>query len=149
MFAFSLIPKDKILNLDEVRRAVDSGVDGIMLGSHGGRQMDWAVSALDILPDARAIVGDRIALHMSGGIRRGTDILKALALGADVVLTGRATLYGLCAGGADGVDRALDILKDEMMNGLGQLGVPSLDTLDSSVLVNCDRRPMAVPHPTG
>ncbi len=92
--------------------ALDCGVDGVMLGSHGGRQADWAVSALDILPRAREIVGDRIALYMSGGIRRGSDILKACALGADAVLAGRATLYGLCAHGEDGVrkrDRAAPV----------------------------------------
>ncbi len=132
-----------ILNLEDVARAVDSGVDGIILGSHGGRQMDWAVSALDILPRARAIVGDRIELYISGGIRRGTDILKALALGADAVLTGRATLYGLCAGGADGVARALAILKSETMNELGQLGVRSLDDLDASVLIRRDQLPLS------
>jgi (S)-mandelate dehydrogenase len=118
-----------ILNLDDLRRALDAGVDGVMMGSHGGRQMDWAVSALDLLPEARAIVGKRIALYMSGGIRRGTDVLKALALGADAVMTGRATLYGLCAGGADGVARALEILKNETFDDLGQAGVPSLDAL--------------------
>lgn len=131
-----------VLNLDDVRHAVDSGVDGIMLGSHGGRQMDWAVSALDILPEARAIAGDRIALYVSGGIRHGTDILKALALGADAVMTGRATLYGLCAGGAAGVHRALELLHDQAMNELGQLGVPSLQALDRSVMRRMHGMPM-------
>jgi (S)-mandelate dehydrogenase len=131
-----------ILHGDDLRRAVDAGVDGVMLGSHGGRQMDWAVSALDILPEARRIVGDRIALHVSGGVRRGTDVLKALALGADAVLTGRATLYGLCAGGAEGVARALAILRDETMNALGQLGVASLDALGPAVLVRSSALPL-------
>jgi (S)-mandelate dehydrogenase len=67
-----------MLNLDDLRRAIDAGVDGVMLGSHGGRQMDWAISALDILGEAREIIGDKIALYMSGGIRRGTDVLKAM-----------------------------------------------------------------------
>jgi len=131
-----------VLNLDDVRCAVDCGVDGIMLGSHGGRQMDWAVSALDILSEAREIVGDGTALYMSGGIRHGTDMLKALALGADAVLTGRETLYGLCAGGADGVYRALELLHDQAMNELGQLGVRSLDALDRSLMRHMHGRPM-------
>jgi (S)-mandelate dehydrogenase len=131
-----------ILNLADVQLAVDSGVDGIILGSHGGRQMDWAVSALDILPRAREIVGDKKALYMSGGIRHGTDVLKALALGADAVLTGRATLYGLCAAGADGVYKALDTLKSQAMNELGQLGVRSLDALSPDVMVRTHGDPM-------
>lgn len=138
-----------ILNLEDVRRALDTGVDGIVLGSHGGRQMDWAGSALDILQDAREIVGDKLALYMSGGVRRGTDMLKALALGADVVLAGRAVLYGLCAGGADGVERALAILKEETSNDLGLLGVPRLDALDSDLLIRSRSLPMANHHPAG
>jgi (S)-mandelate dehydrogenase len=138
-----------VLNPDDVRRAMDAGVDGVMLGSHGGRQMDWAVSALDIIEEAREIVGDRAALYMSGGIRRGTDILKALALGADAVLTGRATLYGLCAGGADGVAHAIDILKSETLNALGQLGVATLDTLDKSILRQLRNLPMPAHQPAG
>lgn len=132
-----------ILNLEDVEKALDSGVDGIMLGSHGGRQSDWAVSALDLLPRAREIVGDRIALYMSGGIRHGSDILKAVALGADAVLTGRATLYGLCAYGAAGVARALAILKGEMENELGNLGVPDLDRLSPEVMIRADALPLA------
>jgi (S)-mandelate dehydrogenase len=138
-----------ILNFQDLRLAIDAGVDGVMLGSHGGRQMDWAISALDLLEEAREIVGDRIALYVSGGVRRGTDILKALALGADAVLTGRATLYGLCAGGADGVARALAILRNETMNELGQLGVPSLDALNRDVLLRRGSLPAPAHHPAG
>lgn len=130
-----------VLHPDDVRRACDSGVDGIMLGTHGGRQLDWAVSALDVLPAARGIVGRRVLLFMSGGIRRGTDILKALALGADAVLAGRAPLYGLCAGGADGAARALEILRSEMMNALGQIGVASIDELGPELLVRAKDLP--------
>ncbi len=131
-----------LLNLHDVRKAVDSGVDGIMLGSHGGRQADWTVASLDILPEARKIVGDRKWLYISGGIRRGTDILKACALGADAVLTGRATLYGLCAYGAKGVHKAIELLKAEMMNEIGQYGVQGLKALTPDLLVRSDKLPL-------
>lgn len=123
-----------LLHPDDIRRARDAGADAVALGTHGGRQEDWSVVALDVLPQAREIVRDDMALLMSGGIRRGTDILKALALGADAVLTGRATLYGLCAYGADGVAHALEILRGEACDALGQIGVPSLDALGPEAL---------------
>lgn len=88
-------------NLDDVRRSIDAGVVGIVLGSHGGRQLDWTVSAPDLLPAAREIVGYRMALYLTGGVRRGTDLLKALALGADAAPAGRAPLYGVAAAARD------------------------------------------------
>ena len=118
-----------ILQLDDVRRALDAGVDGIVLGSHGGRQLDWTVSGLDLLPAAREIVRDRMALMVSGGVRRGTDLLKAVALGADAAMCGRAPLYGVCAAGAEGAQRALDILRQEAFDALGLLGANSLAEL--------------------
>ncbi|HEY7662060.1 MAG TPA: alpha-hydroxy acid oxidase [Xanthobacteraceae bacterium] len=123
-----------ILNPDDVRRALDSGVDGIVLSSHGGRQLDWTIAPLDLLPVARDIVGDRMALYMAGGVRRGTDMLKALALGADAVWVGRAPLYGLAAAGAAGAARALDILKTEALDGMGLLGVSRIDELGPDLL---------------
>jgi (S)-mandelate dehydrogenase len=131
-----------VLNLKDVELACDAGVDGIMLGSHGGRQADWSVAPLDILSRAREIVGESKWLYLSGGIRRGSDILKAKALGADVVMTGRATLYGLCAYGADGVHRAIETLKRELLNELGQYGVPGLAALRSDLLVRTDDLPL-------
>jgi (S)-mandelate dehydrogenase len=118
-----------LLHLDDVRRAVDAGVDGVVLSTHGGRQLDWTVSGLDLLPEARRIVGDRISLYVSGGLRRGTDLLKAVALGADAVLAGRAVLYGVCAAGAEGAERALEIVHQEAYNALGLLGAPSIEAL--------------------
>lgn len=127
-----------ILNPEDVRRAADSGVDGIVLGSHGGRQLDWTVSALDLLPVARDIVDDRMALYMTGGIRRGTDMLKALALGASAVWVGRAPLYGLSAAGAAGATRALEILKNEALDGMGLLGVSRVGQLGPHLLARSD-----------
>jgi (S)-mandelate dehydrogenase len=125
-----------ILNPEDVRRAVDSGVDAIVVSNHGGRQLDWTIAPLDLIPVARDIVGDRIALYVTGGIRRGTDMLKALALGADAVWAGRAPLYGLCAGGAAGVFRALDILKSEAFDDMGLLGVSHVDELGPHLLTH-------------
>ncbi len=123
-----------LLHPDDVRRALDAGVDGIVLSTHGGRQLDWTVTALDVLPEARAIVGQRVALYVSGGLRRGTELLKALALGADAVLAGRAVLYGLCAGGAAGAQRALQILHKEALDAMGLLGVSSARELGPGCL---------------
>ncbi|HEY8048686.1 MAG TPA: alpha-hydroxy acid oxidase, partial [Ramlibacter sp.] len=134
-----------LLREDDVRRALDAGVDGIVLGTHGGRQLDWCVSALDVLPGVREIVPDRIALYVTGGVRRGTDLLKALSLGADAVLAGRAPLYGLCAGGEAGVKRALDLLAQEAVNALGLLGASGLGQLGPQFLRRLDARSRGEP----
>ena len=123
----------------DVEKAVDAGADGVILGTHGGRQEDWSVAALDVLPEAVRIARGRLAVMLSGGIRRGTDMLKALALGADAVVCGRAILYGLCAGGSAGVSRALDILHEEAIDDMGQLGVPSRADLTPELLVSISR----------
>jgi (S)-mandelate dehydrogenase len=130
-----------ILNLEDVRRSVDAGVDGIVLGTHGGRQLDSTLCALDLLPAARELAGGRIAVFTSGGLRRGTDLLKALALGADGVMAGRAPLYGVCAGGAAGVDRALDILHAEAFNALGLLGARGIEELGPGFLAHVPCHP--------
>jgi (S)-mandelate dehydrogenase len=114
-----------LLNVDDVRRARDAGVDGVVLSSHGGRQLDSAIAPLELLPEAREIAADRMAVYVSGGLRRGTDLLKAVALGADAVWAGRAVLYGVCAAGAAGARRALEILHTEAHDALGLLGATS------------------------
>ncbi len=124
-----------ILNLEDVRLALDSGVDGIVVSAHGGRQLDWTIAPLDLLPAARELIGDRMQLYVAGGIRRGTDMLKAMALGADAVLAGRAPLYGLCAFGERGAKHALDILKHEAEDALGLLGANSPKSLSRELLV--------------
>src|SRR5579872_519592 len=118
-----------ILDVEDVARAAQIGVDAVVLSNHGGRQLDWAVSPLDILPAAREAVAHRMTIMVDGGIRRGTDIIKALALGADAVMVGRATLYGVAAAGRAGAKRALDILHDELDRDLGLLGAPSVREL--------------------
>jgi len=123
-----------ILNVGDVHRAIDAGVDGVVLGTHAGRQLDWSVAALDLLPEARAAAEGRIAVHISGGLRRGTDLLKSLALGAEAVWVGHAPLYGVAAAGAAGVTRALQILMKEADDAMGLLGVASLGELTPELL---------------
>ena len=111
-----------VLNAADAERAAALGADGIVVSNHGGRQLDYCVAAIEVLAEIKAAVGTRLAVLVDGGFRRGTDVVKALALGAEAVLLGRATLYGLIAGGAAGVDRALTILTTEIDRVLGQLG---------------------------
>ena len=118
-----------LLCVEDARRAADMGADGIVLSNHGGRQLDSCVSGVELLPAVSAEVGDRLTILVDGGFCRGLDVLKALALGADGVMIGRAALYGLAAGGQPGVARALGILRAEMERGMTLLGCRSLDEL--------------------
>ena len=102
-----------IVRADDAVRAVELGAEGIWVSNHGGRQLDGAIASVDALPDVVAAVGGRTAIIVDGGVRRGTDILKALALGADAVAIGRPQLWGLAADGANGVRRVLEMLRDE------------------------------------
>ena len=103
-----------IMDEEDARMAADSGADALVVSNHGGRQLDGAPSSISMLPRIVAAVGDRIEVHMDGGIRTGVDIMRALALGAKGVFIGRAYIYGLGAGGAPGVTRALEILAKEL-----------------------------------
>jgi (S)-mandelate dehydrogenase len=115
-----------ILDPEDARRAADAGADGIVVSNHGARQLDGAVSPIEVLPEIVKAVGGRLCVMVDGGFRRGTDIVKAVALGADLVLLGRAPLYGLAAGGEEGAKRALDILAEEIERTIGLLGATSL-----------------------
>ena len=117
----------------DVTRARALGCDAVILSNHGGRQLDHAISPLRILSEARAQAGD-MALLVDGGIRRGTDVIKALALGADMVLVGRPFLYAATLGGQDMVDHAAAILKTEMHRNLGLLGLRDLSELGPAIL---------------
>jgi L-lactate dehydrogenase (cytochrome) len=109
--------------------AVDEGVDAIALSNHGGRQLDGAPSIVELLPDVAAAVRGRIQLICDGGVRRGSDIVKALALGADACMAGRAYLYGLGAAGEAGVDHVLALLRDDVLRAMALLGASTVTEL--------------------
>ena len=106
-------------------RAVSLGADGLQLSNHGGRQLDRAVSPIDLVAPVRESVGPDVSLLVDSGVRHGSDIAVALALGADACAIGRAYLYGLMVGGERGVDQVLDILADQFSRTLHLLGVRS------------------------
>src|SRR5436190_1288067 len=109
----------------DARRAVSLGVDGLQLSNHGGRQLDRAVAPVDLIASVREAVGPEVSLVVDSGVRHGSDIAVALALGADACSIGRAYLYGLMAGGEPGIDKAIDILTDQFRRTLHLLGVRS------------------------
>jgi 4-hydroxymandelate oxidase len=119
---------------DDARRAADSGAAAVVVSNHGGRQLDTAVAAASALPEVVDAVDGRIDVLVDGGIRRGSDIVKALALGAQAVLIGRPPLWGLAAGGADGVQHVIELLANEFDNALALLGATSAGELDRSLL---------------
>ena len=119
---------------DDAERAVSVGCDGVVVSNHGGRQLDGASSTLDALPEVARAVGSRITVLLDGGVRRGVDILKARALGAQAVLTGRATLFGAMAGGEPGARRALEILSTELVRAMQLCGVASAKQIGPDLL---------------
>jgi (S)-mandelate dehydrogenase len=123
-----------VLDARDAQQALQLGCDGLVISNHGGRQLDYAVTALQMLPEIARAVGERMTLIVDGGFRRGTDIAKALSLGAHAVMLGRATLYGLAAGGEAGANHALDILTGELDRVLGELGCNSVSELGPGFL---------------
>jgi len=117
---------------DDARRAADVGANALVVSNHGGRQLDGVSPTLRILPEVVASVGDRIEILLDGGIRRGSDIVKALCLGARAVMVGRAYAYGLGAAGGAGVARAIEILRGDLVRTLKLLGCVSVAELDRS-----------------
>ena len=111
---------------DDAERALAMGCDGVVVSNHGGRQLDGAAASLEALPHVARAVGSRMTVLLDGGVRRGVDILKARALGAQAVLVGRATLYGVMAGGEAGAQRALEILSGELERAMKLCGVRSM-----------------------
>jgi 4-hydroxymandelate oxidase len=123
-----------VLRPDDARRAADEGVAAVVVSNHGGRQLDGAVASLDALPAVAAAAGDRLDVLMDGGIRRGTDVLVALALGARAVLLGRPVLWGLAVGGEAGAARVLALLREEVDLAFALAGCPSTAEVTADLL---------------
>ena len=123
-----------IMTAEDAKLAIDAGADGVVVSNHGGRQLDYLPQGIDALPEIVDAVGHRTEVLLDGGVRRGTDVVKAVALGARACMLGRPTLYGLGAGGQAGVERAIEILQTEIDRTLGLLGRPRLSDLDRSAV---------------
>lgn len=123
-----------VLHPEDAERALAFGVDGVVVSNHGGRALDSSVATIDALPEIVAAVGGRMTILLDSGVRRGSDVVKALALGADMVLAGRAPLYGLAAAGEAGVARAIDLLRAETSRTMAMLGTRSVSEIDSHLL---------------
>jgi 4-hydroxymandelate oxidase len=123
-----------VLTAEDARLAAEHGAAGVIVSNHGGRQLDTVLAGADALPEVVDAVGDRLDVLVDGGIRRGTDVVKALALGARAVLIGRPALWGLAVDGSAGVQRVLEILLAELENALTLVGAPRVTVLDRSFL---------------
>jgi len=121
-----------VLTAEDARRAVDAGAHAIVVSNHGGRQLDGVSATIDALPEVVAAVAGRAEVWLDSGVRRGSDVVKALCLGARAVLVGRAYAYGLAAGGGAGVARAIEILRNDVVRSLRLLGCHDVGALDAS-----------------
>ncbi|MFZ3227315.1 MAG: alpha-hydroxy acid oxidase [Xanthobacteraceae bacterium] len=124
-----------IMRPSDAVRCAEQGVDGIVISNHGGKAFDRAPASIEVLPGIKAAVGDRLAVMLDSGVRRGADIIVARCLGADFVFVGRATLYGVAAAGVAGAGRALDILREEIDINLGLIGCPRFADLGPDFLL--------------
>jgi isopentenyl diphosphate isomerase/L-lactate dehydrogenase-like FMN-dependent dehydrogenase len=123
-----------LMHPDDARLAVEHGAEAVVLSNHGGRNLDYVESTFEVLPEIAAAVGGRTTVIVDSGVRRGSDIVKALALGAKAVLAGRATLYGTAAGGQAGAARALELLRSEMDTAMAMLGCPTVADIGPGML---------------
>jgi isopentenyl diphosphate isomerase/L-lactate dehydrogenase-like FMN-dependent dehydrogenase len=123
-----------ILRGDDAALACERGVDGIVVSNHGGRQLDASIASLDALPEVVEAVGGRVPVLMDGGVRRGTDVLKAIALGADAVLVGRPIAYALAAEGEEGVASVLGILRAEVHNAMALAGCRAVAEIERDLI---------------
>jgi pre-mycofactocin synthase len=124
-----------VTRIDDARRAVDAGVTAISVSNHGGNNLDGTPATIRLLPGIACAVGDQVEVLLDGGIRRGSDVVKALALGARAVMIGRAYLWGLAAGGQPGVENVLDLMRNGIDSALLGLGCRSVADLGDHNLV--------------
>jgi glycolate oxidase len=129
---------------EDAELAIQHGVDVIWVSNHGGRQIDHALGSMDSLPEIVQAVNGRARIILDGGVQRGTDILKAVALGADVVALGRLQGWGLAADGKEGIVRMLEILEDELICNMGLIGVTSISQVNPKYV--CKAEPVTPPH---
>jgi L-lactate dehydrogenase (cytochrome) len=127
-----------VLTAADARRAAEHGVDGLVVSNHGGRQLDGVPATIEALPEIVDAVGGRIDVLLDGGVRRGADVVRALALGARAVMVGRPYLYGLAAGGPAGVRHAIETLAREVDQVLALVGVPRVGDLDRTIVRRAD-----------
>lgn len=128
-----------IVRPDDARKAVDSGAAGIVVSNHGGRQLDGAPASIDALAEVAAAVDGHCEVLMDGGVRYGTDVLKALSLGAKAVMVGRPVFWGLAVDGSEGVQRVLELLKDELRKAMMLAGCPDVGSIDGSLVRRATR----------
>jgi len=122
-----------LVRADDARRAVDAGARGLVVSNHGGRQLDYAIASLDALPEVVEAAAGKVPVLLDGGVRRGTDVLKAICLGASGVLIARPYLYALAVAGADGVRRMLAMLRQEIELSMSLLGAKNLSELNKDL----------------
>jgi isopentenyl diphosphate isomerase/L-lactate dehydrogenase-like FMN-dependent dehydrogenase len=123
-----------ILTAEDAQLCIEHGLDGVYISNHGGRSMDYDPSTLEVLPEIVDAVRGRVPVLIDGGFRRGSDILKALALGASAVCLGRVPRWGLAAYGAAGVQRVLEVVQTELALAMAYTGRPSLDSIDRTLV---------------
>jgi isopentenyl diphosphate isomerase/L-lactate dehydrogenase-like FMN-dependent dehydrogenase len=128
-----------LITAEDATLACDHGASAVVVSNHGGRQLDGVVASLDALPEVVEAVGDRAEVYVDGGVRRGSDVVMALALGARAVLVGRPALYGLAFGGSEGVSQVLGILRDETENALALLGCRAPGEVTRTHVTTADR----------
>lgn len=137
-----------VMRGDECGEMVDAGVDGIVVSNHGGRNLDCVRATIDILPEVVAAVNGRVEVFVDGGIRRGTDVIKAIALGAQACLIGRPYLFGLAAGGEAGVTRVLEIFRNEIEHTMAMAGCATVDDIDASLVTSATHEPASAGTPS-